>query len=68
MNPSWFVRKGSFPVSLAADEIGRRVLKNAALSLGGPEAAWRRERLRGNALAALDVLRGRFTPERILQV
>ncbi|TNM59449.1 glycosyltransferase family 2 protein [Streptomyces sp. NP160] len=68
MNPSWFVRKGSFPLPLAADEIGRRVVKNAVLSLGGPEAAWRRQRLRGNALAALDVLRGRFTPERILQL
>jgi GT2 family glycosyltransferase len=68
MNPAHFVKKGSFPLWLAANEIGRRVAKNLVLSLGGPEASWRRERLRGNRLAAVDVLRGRFTPERILDL
>ena len=65
MNPCYLVRKGSFPVPVGARELLRPVTKNVVYALAGPEREWRRERLRGNVLAAWDVARGRFTPERI---
>nr|WP_255479936.1 glycosyltransferase [Quadrisphaera sp. RL12-1S] len=68
MNPAYLHHKGSFPPALAWDETMRRVSKNAVLSLGGPEREWRRLRLRGNLLAAADLLRRRFTPERMAQL
>lgn len=68
MNPAYLHHVGSFPLGLAARETWPRVAKNAVRSLGGPEAKWRRERLRGNLRAAGDVLRRRFTPERIRDI
>ena len=69
MNPVHLVGTGSFPVGLAAREIGRPVAKNVLYSLiGRSSGPWRRERLRGNAMAAADALRGRITPERILDL
>ena len=65
MNPCYFVGKGSFSVGLAAREIFRPVTKNVVKSLAGPQRIWRRERLRGNLLAVVDVVGGRLTPERI---
>lgn len=66
MNPFYLFRKGSFPLWLTAEQTFRVVAKNIALSLVGSQRAWRRERLRGNAMAARDIARGRVTPERIL--
>jgi GT2 family glycosyltransferase len=66
MNPYYLVRKGSFPVWLAAQQIFRPAAKNVVLSAAGPSAGWRRERLRGNGKALGDIVRGRVTPERIL--
>lgn len=68
MNPCYFVRKGSFSVGLAVHQMFRPVAKNVACSLVGAEHDWRRERLRGNFLAAADIARGRFTPERIREL
>jgi GT2 family glycosyltransferase len=68
MNPVYLNRKGSFPLWLAAQQMFRPVAKNVALSLLGPAAAWRRERLRGNLMAVADVVRGRITPERIVEL
>jgi GT2 family glycosyltransferase len=68
MNPVYLRQKGSFPVWLAAQQIFRPVAKNIALSLAGPARQWRRERLRGNAMAVADAVRGRITPERILEL
>jgi GT2 family glycosyltransferase len=68
MNPCYFVRKGSFSVRLAIQEMFRPVAKNVARSLVGTERSWRRERLGGNLLAAADVAQGRFTPERIREL
>ena len=68
MNPCYFIRTGSFSVGLAVHQMFRPVAKNVAYSLVGVERDWRRERLRGNLLAAADVARGRFTPERIRQL
>ncbi|WNM28402.1 glycosyltransferase [Demequina capsici] len=65
MNPVYLQRAGSFPRWLATWELFRPIAKNVAASVGGPQADWRRERLRGNGLALGDVLRGRITPERI---
>ena len=68
MNPCYLVSTGSFPVWLAAWEVFRPVAKNVVRAVGHAESPWRRERLRGNGLAVLDVLRRRFTPERGLQL
>ena len=65
MNPAYFVRKGSFPVWLAAWEIFRPAAKNIALAVAGSQRRWRRERLSGNLLAVRDLASGRVTPERI---
>jgi hypothetical protein len=68
MNPAHLLRTGSFPWWLALSEAGRRVARNAARSVRSPEREWRRERLLGNARALADLLRGRCTPERILDL
>ncbi len=68
MNPAYLCRTGSFPLRLAVHETVYRVGKNVARSAWGPERQWRRERLRGNLLAVGDLIRGRFTPERILKI
>ncbi|SDN55538.1 glycosyltransferase family 2 protein [Geodermatophilus sp. DSM 45219] len=68
MNPAYLHHVGSFPLWLTVHETVFRVAKNAVRSVRGPEAAWRRERLRGNLRAAGDVARRRFTPERVLDI
>jgi hypothetical protein len=68
MNPVYLMRKGVFPLWLAAQQILRPVAKNVLLSMTGPTVSWRRERLRGNATAVGDVARGRITPERIIEL
>lgn len=68
MNAVHLARKGSFPTWLAAQQIFRPVAKNLAHSVAGPSASWRRQRLRGNAMAAADALRGHVTPERITRL
>lgn len=66
MNPIHLYRTGSFPLWLTFHETYRRVAKNTALSLlPNNQRDWRRMRLKGNLIAAGDVLRGRVTPERI---
>jgi GT2 family glycosyltransferase len=65
MNPAYLVHKGSFPMWLGAWEIFRPAAKNVAFSIAGSQQRWRRKRLGGNIVAARDVARGRFTPERI---
>lgn len=68
MNPIHLVRTGSFPTWLAAQQIFRPVAKNVVLSVAGPSTAWRRMRLRGNVQAVGDAIRGRITPERIIDL
>jgi GT2 family glycosyltransferase len=67
MNPLYLHRKGSFPLWLTVKEIVPRCGKNLVLSLGGPEASWRRQRLRGNLAALRDAVTGSFEPERMLR-
>lgn len=68
MNPVHLWRKGSFPAWLMVWEIFRPTAKNVVQAVAGPHATWRRERVRGNALALTDVLRGRVTPGRITEL
>jgi GT2 family glycosyltransferase len=68
MNPVYLWRKGSFPLWLAIWEIFRPTSKNVLYSTVHRESEWRRQRLRGNLIAAFDVVRGRITPERITQM
>ena len=68
MNPMYLHHTGSFPLGLAVRETVFRVGKNGVRSVAGPEKQWRRERLRGNLMALGDLLRGRFTPERIVEL
>lgn len=68
MNPVHLARAGSFPLWLTAWEIFRPTSKNLALSIAGKQASWRRERVRGNLLGLGDAVRGRITPERILEL
>ncbi|MFV0633107.1 glycosyltransferase [Demequina sp.] len=68
MNPVHLARTGSFPLWLAAWEIFRPTVKNLAYAVVGDQASWRRQRVRGNALGVGDALRGRITPERILDL
>ncbi|MGY1774369.1 glycosyltransferase family 2 protein [Geodermatophilus sp. SYSU D00804] len=68
MNPAYLHHVGSFPLWLALHETLPRLVKNVLLSARGPQAEWRRERLRGNLLAVADVVRRRFTPERIVDL
>lgn len=65
MNPLYLWRKGSFPLWLTVQQIFRPVAKNIAYAGLSGQREWRRKRLKGNLLALGDVLRGRFTPERI---
>ena len=68
MNPVYLQRKGSFPLWLALQQLLRPVSKNLCYSIAGPSVQWRRERLRGNATAAVDVLMGRVVPERTTSI
>ncbi|MEH3075709.1 MAG: hypothetical protein PGN11_03385 [Quadrisphaera sp.] len=69
MNPVYLHHAGSFAVSMVLLQVVPRLAKNAALSLvSGPQGAWRRRRLRGNALALADAARRRYTPERVLDL
>jgi GT2 family glycosyltransferase len=68
MNPIYFTGKGSFPLWLTAQQVFRPVAKNIVLSMAGPAKHWRRERLRGNGTAGWDVVRGKITPERIVDL
>lgn len=63
MNPVYLTRKGSLRWHESVALIARPLLANLR---AGPLSARRRDRLRGMALALSDVMRGRFTPERIL--
>jgi GT2 family glycosyltransferase len=68
MNPIYLARKGSFPWWLAIQQIFRPLAKNLTLSVAGGASSWRRERLRGNVMATSDAVRGRVTPERIVEL
>jgi GT2 family glycosyltransferase len=67
-NPAHLWRKGSIGVCDAASFAFRPLLANVFGSLMGRDTKWRQARLRGNLLSACDLLRGRVTPERIIDL
>ncbi|RRA47249.1 glycosyltransferase family 2 protein [Acidipila sp. EB88] len=68
INPFYLARKGSFPWSNALRSVGRNMLANIVRSIRPESYVDRRGRLRGNAMAMLDLLRGRLRPDRILHM
>ncbi|MEH3075703.1 MAG: glycosyltransferase [Quadrisphaera sp.] len=68
MNPFYLRRKGTISWQRLAYEVGPRLVGNSIRSVRHPERAWRRRRLLGNTRAFGDLARGRFTPERILDL
>ena len=67
-NPIYLYGKGSYSLGRAARSVGRNILMNAARSVRPEAYIDRRGRLGGNAVACLDMLRGRLAPERILKL
>ena len=67
-NPLYLLVRGRAPVHYAFANIGRNLAANL-LRVRKPEP-WvdRKGRLKGNGLAALDLIRGRLKPERILEL
>jgi GT2 family glycosyltransferase len=68
VNPVYLVRKGTMPAAFAARLVARNIAANVVKSLAPEPHIDRRGRLRGNALAALHLLRGRCEPEYILKM
>jgi GT2 family glycosyltransferase len=67
-NAAYLARKGTVPKSYLARLAARNMLANLAHSIRPEPFVDRRGRLRGNLLALADVMRGRVTPERILEL
>ena len=66
-NPLYLAAKGKgYPFTRAITHIARNVAMNVARSPWPEPYIDRRGRLRGNALALRDLLRGRMDPERVL--
>ena len=67
-NPIYLFGTGSYSFGRAARSVGRNFIANLGRSLRPEHYVDRRGRLRGNAIAFLDLLRGRLAPERILEL
>jgi Glycosyl transferase family 2 len=67
-NPVYLIRKGTVSVAFAGPQVWRNVLANLAKSLRPEPWVDRRGRLRGNCLALRDLLAGRISPQRILEL
>ena len=68
MNPIYLAIKGSFPWSHAIPSVARHCAKNLLRSPFPEPWADRWGRFRGNMIGLGDLLRGRVTPERILDL
>jgi GT2 family glycosyltransferase len=68
VNPIYLALKGSFPWSHAIPSAARHCLKNLLRAPFPEPWADRWGRFRGNMIGLWDVLRGRVTPERILDL
>jgi len=68
VNPIYLAIKGSFPWSHAIPSAARHCAKNLLRSAFPEPWADRWGRFRGNMIGLWDVLRGRITPERILDL
>lgn len=67
-NPIYLARKGTLPVGWAARLIMRNLAANVVRSLSPEPHVDRLGRLKGNAIAASHLLRGRVEPEYILKL
>jgi GT2 family glycosyltransferase len=67
-NPVHLMRKGTMSLTRALAQIGRNILANARGTLLNDRAVDRRGRLNGNFLALSDLLMGRASPMRILEL
>ncbi len=67
-NPIYLRAKGSYSWRRALGSVGRNVAANGVGALWSEPWIDRRGRLLGNALAFVDLVRGRLSPERVLDV
>ncbi|MBZ9656864.1 glycosyltransferase family 2 protein [Phyllobacterium lublinensis] len=67
-NPHYLARKGTMLTSMALTMATKNILANAFGSLSPESWIDRKGRLKGNALALLDLVRGRISPNGILTV
>jgi GT2 family glycosyltransferase len=67
-NPIYLFRKGSYSLGRTARSVGRNIAANVLRAPRPEPYVDRRGRLCGNAVAMLDLLRGRLAPERILEL
>ncbi len=67
-NPIYLFGKGSYSFGRAMRSVARNLAANAVRSVWSEPFIDRRGRLRGNATAFLDLVRGRMQPERILEL
>ena len=67
-NPVYLARKGTYPWGHALSSIARNMAANAVFSIWQEPYVHRRGRMVGNLIALSDILRGRISPERILQL
>ena len=67
-NPIYLARKGTYPWSHAMSSIARNMAANLVRSVWPEPYVHRRGRVAGNLLAFFDVIRGRVSPERILDL
>jgi glycosyltransferase involved in cell wall biosynthesis len=67
-NPYYLTRKGTMKLSRAGRKAASNIAANLARSLWPESWIDRKGRLKGNALALLDLMRGRIAPHRILEL
>lgn len=67
-NPVYLLRKGSMTLRHVLEMISRNTLSNLAHSFQPRPYADFRGRLKGNAMAVIDLVRGRISPGRILDL
>ena len=67
-NPIYLCGKGSYSFARAIGSVGRNLVANTLKSLKPEPYIDRRGRLKGNALAFVDIACGRMAPERVLEI
>lgn len=68
INPLYLVKKKTMPLRDALDHVLRNIASNAVRSFAPEPHIDRFGRLRGNLIGLLDLMRGRFTPERAAEL
>ncbi len=67
-NPIYLNRKGTMPLTQSATNILRNLATNHMMALAPEPYIDRRGRVQGNWMAFLDLMRGKLSPERILDL